>query len=133
MIIEKFKKLLDEMIETQIPDIHLTAGSVPHIRKHSGDIEVLASFGVTEKEDILAIVTEMIGQERTNTLLKNHEGDFSYAHGIHKFRVNVFENAKGFGIAIRYIPTNIPHYKELSISEDIMKLLHRGKGLILVT
>lgn len=133
MIIQKFKQLLDDMIQTQIPDIHFTAGSTPHIRKHSGDIEILASFGVTEKEDILAIITEMIGQERVDKLIKSHEGDFSYAHGIHKFRVNVFENAKGFGIAIRYIPTIIPTYQELSIPEEIIKLLHRDKGLILVT
>lgn len=94
MIIQRFKQLLDDMVQTQIPDIHFTAGSTPHVRKHSGDIEVLASFGVTENEDILAIITEMIGQERTDKLIKSHEGDFSYAHGIHKFRVNVFENAK---------------------------------------
>jgi len=133
MIVQKFKQLLDDMISTKIPDLHLTAGSVPSVRKHSGDIELLTSFGVTEKDDILNIVVEMIGQERADKLVKNHEGDFSYAHGTHKFRVNVFENAKGFGIAIRYIPTNIPTCKELSVSEDVIKLLHRNKGLILVT
>ncbi len=73
MIIQKFKQLLDDMIQTKIPDIHFTAGSTPHVRKHSGDIELLASFGVTEKEDILAIVVEMIGQERTDKLVKAHE------------------------------------------------------------
>lgn len=133
MIIKKFKQLLDDMIQTQIPDIHFTAGSEPYIRKHSGDIEILSSFGVTEKEDIIAIVMEMIGQERTDKLIHNHEGDFSYAHGVHKFRINVFENAKGFGIAIRYIPTKIPTCQELSIPEDLIKLLHKTKGLILVT
>src|ERR1035437_8813043 len=132
-MIQKFKQLLDDMIQTQIPDIHFTAGSLPHIRKHSGDIELLPNFGTTEPEDIIAIVTEMIGQERTDKLIKSHEGDFSYTHGIHKFRVNVFENVKGFGIAIRYIPTKIPTCKELSVPEDIIKLLHRDKGLILVT
>lgn len=133
MIIQKFKQLLDDMIQTKIPDLHFTAGGNPHIRKHSGDIELLESFGITEQDDVRAIVIEMIGQDRFDALIKNHEGDFSYAHGIHKFRVNVFENVKGLGIAIRYIPTNIPSYKELSVSEDIIKLLHRDKGLILVT
>lgn len=73
MIIQKFKQLLDDMVQTQIPDIHFTAGSTPHIRKHSGDIEVLASFGITEQDDILAIVVEMIGQERADKLIKSHE------------------------------------------------------------
>ncbi|MFA6091235.1 MAG: PilT/PilU family type 4a pilus ATPase [Candidatus Gracilibacteria bacterium] len=133
MIVQKFKQLLDDMVQTQIPDIHFTAGSTPHIRKHSGDIEMLQSFGITEKEDILTIVREMIGQERSDKLIKNHEGDFSYAHGINKFRVNVFENVKGFGIAIRYIPTNIPTCKELSVSDEMIALLQKTKGLILVT
>jgi twitching motility protein PilT len=133
MIIQKFKQLLDDMIQTQIPDIHFTAGSTPHVRKHSGDIEVLTSFWVTEQVDVLDIVTEMIGQERADKLIKAHEGDFSYAHGIHKFRVNVFENVKWLGIAIRYIPTKIPTCKELSVPEDIIQLLHRDKGLIIVT
>jgi Tfp pilus assembly pilus retraction ATPase PilT len=91
------------------------------------------SFGITEAEDIIAIVIEMIGQGRADNLIMCHEGDFSYIHGIHKFRVNVFENVKGFGIAIRYIPTKIPTCKDLSVPEDIIKLLHRDKGLILVT
>jgi twitching motility protein PilT len=133
MIIQRFKLLLDDMIKTRIPDIHFTAQSVPHIRKHSGEIELLTSFGVVEGDAIIEIIIEMIGQTRADELMKNHEGDFSYAHGMHKFRVNVFENVKGFGIAIRYIPTNIPTCKELSIPEDIIKLLHRDKGLILVT
>jgi twitching motility protein PilT len=128
MIIKKFKQLLDDMIQTQIPDIHFTALSEPYIRRHSGNIEILSNFGITNKEDILAIIKEMIGQERTDKLVQNHEGDFSYAHGIHKFRVNVFENAKGFGIAIRYIPTKIPTHQELSIPDDIIKLLTGPTG-----
>jgi len=133
MIVEKFRQLIDDMIATKIPDIHLTTGSCPHIRKHSGEIELLESFGIVERSDIEEIIEEMIGKERKEILQKNHEGDFSYAYNEHKFRVNVFENAKGFGIAIRYIPTDIPSYKELNVSEDIIKLLHRDKGLILVT
>lgn len=133
MIIQKFKQLLDDMVQTQIPDIHFTAGSAPYVRKHSGDIEILNSFGVTKIEDILIIIEEMIGKERIEKLIKNHEGDFRYSHGINKFRVNVFENDKGFGIAIRYIPTNIPTCKELTISEEIINLLHKTKGLILLS
>jgi len=39
----------------------------------------------------------------------------------------------GFGLAIRYIPTKIPTHKELGIPDNIIDLLHREKGLILVT
>ena len=94
MIIEKFRELIDDMIATKIPDIHLTTGSCPHIRKHSGDIELIEKFGTLSGEDIDAIVIEMIGKERADILRKHHEGDFSYAYGEHKFRVNVFENSK---------------------------------------
>lgn len=133
MIVDKFHALLKDMIRTQIPDIHLTTGSVPHIRRHSGDIEDLEAFGVIEKEEMEAIIEAMVGPERWEELQNNHEGDFSYTLEENKFRVNVFEDARGYGVALRYIPVNIPTTEDLSIPESIINLLHRDKGLILVT
>lgn len=133
MIVQKFKQLLDDMTNTKIPDIHLTTGSVPHIRKHNGDIELLESFGIISAEDMDAIVIEMVGKEKMAELREKFEGDFSYAYGEQKFRINVFTDTYGFGVAIRFIPTDIPSCKELNIPDSIISLLHRHKGLILVT
>lgn len=127
MIIERFKQLLSDMIETKIPDVHLTTGSSPHIRKHSGEIELLESFDVLGSEDMDAIIREIVGHEKLEELRIRFEGDFSYAFGEHKFRVNVFTDVRGFGIAIRYIPTNIPTCKELTIPESVINLLHKDK------
>lgn len=53
--------------------------------------------------------------------------------GEHRFRVNAFHDVHGPGLAMRYISTRIPTPEELSIPKSVMDLLHREKGLILVT
>ncbi|MDD2566054.1 MAG: PilT/PilU family type 4a pilus ATPase [Candidatus Gracilibacteria bacterium] len=134
MIIEKFKSLLREMIATQIPDIHLVSLSAPYIRKHNGEIEYMNKFGELSKDDMKEIITEMLGGEKEfQNFTFSLEQDFSYSIDEAKFRVNIFHDAKGYSTAIRYIPIEIPSLETLNISKEVRQLLHKGKGLILVT
>lgn len=41
---EKFLSLLRDVVTMKIPDVHITTGEVPRIRKHSGDLEKIEAF-----------------------------------------------------------------------------------------
>ncbi|MDD2487305.1 MAG: PilT/PilU family type 4a pilus ATPase [Candidatus Gracilibacteria bacterium] len=132
-IIEKFKLLLTDMIKTQIPDIHICSGFAPYIRKHDGNIEYLEQYGTIDKEEVGYIIVEMIGEDSFMEFKTTLEKDFSYSLNDAKFRVNIFHDSRGYAIAIRYIPVDIPSLETLNITKEVKDLLHRGKGLILVT
>lgn len=44
MQIEKFLALLEDIVENQLPDLHVTSGTVPSVRKHDGDLDPVAAF-----------------------------------------------------------------------------------------
>lgn len=134
MIIEKFKKLLQEMIDTKIPDIHITSLKAPYIRKHNWDIDYMEKFWELSKDDVKEIITEMLwGEDEFKNFMFSLEKDFSYALWEAKFRVNIYNDSRGFSIAIRYIPIEIPTLESLNITKDVKQLLHKWKWLILIT
>lgn len=134
MIIEKFQNLLRDMIDTKIPDIHIVSGSCPYSRKHNWEIEYNKDFWVISLEDAKEIITHMLDWEKEfQNFIFSLEKDFSYTLDEAKFRVNIFHDAKWYSIAIRYIPVEIPTLESLNITKEIRDLLHKGKGLILVT
>ncbi|MDQ1344332.1 MAG: Type pili twitching motility protein PilT [Patescibacteria group bacterium] len=132
-MIEKFHTLLDDIIENKFPDLHISSGACPTVRKHNGELETVTAFGETSVEDVYAFARVMLGSVGYAAFIESKEADFSYAFKEHRFRVNAFHDVKGPGLAMRYISTRIPTPEELSIPKPMMELLHREKGLILVT
>lgn len=130
---EKFESLLADIVENQLPDLHITSSAVPSVRKNDGEIEEVESFGILSIEDVRSILSHMLGEKGMKNFDTEKELDFSFGFSEHRFRVNAYNDVKGPGIAMRYIPTRIPSIEELSIPKQITDLLHRDRGLILVT
>lgn len=133
MIVEKFKSLLDEMVQTKIPDIHITSGNAPHIRKTNGDIERIDAFGVLSREEVEELIREITHRDTLEQFYQLHDLDLSYSMGENRFRINIFENSQGLGIAIRFIPFEIPTCQDVSLPQSIIDLLKKDKGFVLVT
>jgi len=134
MVVEKFKTLLREMIETKIPDVHIVSGRCPYIRKHNWEIENKSDFWELSTDDTKAIITHMLDWEKEfQNFIFSLEKDFSYNLDEAKFRVNIFHDSKWYSIAIRYIPIEIPTLDSLNITKEVKNLLHKWKWLILVT
>lgn len=134
MIIEKFKKLLKDMIKTKIPDIHIISWEAPFVRKHNWEIESIEAFWELTQDDVKLIITEMLGSEKEFENFKiSMEKDFSYSINNAKFRINIYHDSRGYSIAIRYIPVDIPSLEKLNVTKEVKGLLHKWKWLILVT
>ena len=131
--IEKFKLLLSDMVQTKVPDLHFSSKYAPYLRNHDGEISCLENFGALKKDDLKAIITEMIGPEGWKIFTQRLELDFSYSLNGNRFRVNIFHDVHGYSMAIRYIPTDLPTLESIGIGENIKQLINRQKGLILVT
>ncbi len=134
MIVEKFRKLLQEMVDSKIPDIHLSSTKAPYIRKHNWDIEYMEKFWEISKEEMKEVITHMLwGEEEFKNFTFSLEKDFSFSMWEAKFRVNIYNDSRWYSLAIRYIPIDIPSLESLNITKDVRDLLHKQKWLILVT
>lgn len=131
--ITKFRMLLSDMIQTKIPDLHFSSRQAPYLRDLNGDIIYLENFWVLTKNDIQAIITEMIWPEGWKIFLQKLELDFSYSFESYRFRVNIYTDVRGYSIAIRYIPNDLPTLEALGLGDTVKKLLAKQKWLILVT
>ena len=125
-------ELLAFGVEQGASDCHLSSGEPPMVRVH-GDLKKL-DHPALSKEDVHAMVYDIMNDSQRKFFEENHECDFSFELGdIARFRVNVFMQRKGEGAVFRTIPTEIMTFEQLGLPAVLKHLCDREKGLVLVT
>ncbi len=130
-----YKKEIEELILTVIreggSDLHLGAGRVPAIRV-SGELIFLVKRKVLTKDDMVAILTEIIGQKRYNQFLENEELDFSFDFKEDiRLRGNAFFQKGLINIAFRLVP-KVKTLEDLHIPSVLSEFARRKQGFFLV-
>ena len=132
--------LLTEIVKTALDnkasDIHLKVGAKPRIRA-SKELITLESFPVLSKTNLDDFVNYILKgkEEKKQKLLKEGQVDTSASFpGLARFRANIYFQRSTMGIALRFIPFEIPKFETLNLPPVIRKLaLNYTTGLILVT
>jgi twitching motility protein PilT len=125
-------KLLDKVIEVQGSDVHLRVGRPPTLR-------VNARMGVMDGPPLVPSDTEemmkVITPQRNQLEFKEKGGtDYGVAHSDKgRFRVSVFRERGHVGMVLRLLPSRILSFEQIGLPETVRQLLHRPRGLILVT
>lgn len=96
MDISRFYALLDDVISTRVPDLHLTTGMCPYIRGHDGQMRSVEAFGVLSAEDMREIASILLPADRRGAWPNEKELDASYAYKTARFRVNAYFETRGF-------------------------------------
>lgn len=130
-----YKQELENLILTVIrengSDLHLGGGRVPAIRVY-GELIFLVKHPVLQKEDMLGILTAMIGKERSDFFLENQELDFSYDFKNEaRLRCNAFFQKGLINVVMRLIPKVKP-MEELNLPPIISELARKKQGFFLV-
>ena len=130
-----YKKEIEELILTVIhengSDLHLGAGRVPAIRV-SGELIFLLKRSVLTKEDMIAILSEILGKKRFDEFVENQEIDFSYDfRGEARLRGNAFFQKGFINIVFRLVP-KVKTLQELNLPEVLMDFARRKQGFFLV-
>ncbi len=125
-------ELLLEAGDRKASDVHLTAFLPPKARIHgelvSLDEEVLSVSRLQE------LIFPILNERTKATLDSDGHVDFSYAvPGKGRYRVNVFRQRGSLAAVFRLVNTKVPAVEELGIPHDVMELVHRQRGLVLVT
>ena len=127
------RTLLEEMIEKEASDLHVTVGESPKLRV-DGDL-VNASFTeVMTAKDTLHLAYSVLTENQKKRFETEDELDFSFGiQNLARFRGNCFKQRGCVGMVIRMIPFQVKSFEELGLPPVIAKLAERPRGLVLVT
>ena len=127
------RALLEEMIDKEASDLHITAGECPKIRV-DGDITSSSVTEVLTPKDTLQLAYSVLTENQKKRFETEDELDFSFGiQNLARFRGNVFKQRGCVGMVIRMIPFNVRTFEELGLPPVVGKLAERPRGLILVT
>ncbi|MEQ5803679.1 type IV pilus twitching motility protein PilT [Halomonas sp. H10-9-1] len=125
-------ELLAFSAKQKASDLHLSAGLPPMIRV-DGDIRRL-NVPAMEDREVRKLIYDIMADRQRRDYEEFFETDFSFeVPGISRFRVNVFNQARGAGAVFRTIPTEVLTLEDLGMGQTFRQLSMLPRGLVLVT
>jgi twitching motility protein PilT len=127
------RALLQEMIEREASDLHITAGERPKIRV-DGDMTDTSVEAVLTPKDTLTLAYSVLTEQQKKRFELEDELDFSFGiQNLARFRGNVFKQRGCVAMVLRMIPFSVRTFEDLGLPPIVAKLAERPRGLILVT
>lgn len=126
-MIEKF---VQSVVEYGASDLHISAGHKPVVRVN-GELIELSSAELVTQEDIVKLLVECIGEERTRMVVNRKEVDFSYVVGDLRLRGAAFVQSGNIAVAFRVI-TKVKTVTELNLPPQIIQFAEARQGFFLV-
>ena len=125
--------LLEEMIERDASDLHITAGERPKLRI-DGEITNSNLEAVMSPKDTMQLAYSVLTENQKKRFEMDDELDFSFGiQNLARFRGNCFKQRGCVSMVIRQIPFSIKTVDELGLPDVIRKMAERPRGLVLVT
>ncbi len=125
--------LLEEVIERDASDLHITAGERPKLRI-DGEITNSRADMVLTPKDTLQLAYSVLTENQKKRFETEDELDFSFGiQDLARFRGNCFKQRGCISLVIRQIPIAIKTFEELGLPPVLDQLAKRPRGLVLVT
>src|SRR5277367_3892146 len=125
--------LLQLVVSEGSSDLHIRVNIPPVIRVH-GTLHRVDGPPL-RPEDTEELMRSITSEDSIQQVRENGGADFGFAFGeAARFRVSVFKEKGNFGLVLRQIPTRLLTLEQIGLPRHtIMTLLHKPRGLILVT
>jgi twitching motility protein PilT len=131
--LDKIETLLRTLVSSNASDLHLRAGSPPLLRA-SGEIAPIPGEAVLTSDDIDVMLNAVMLEQNRTEFKEINDTDFAHEiPGIARFRGNALRERKGTGAVFRAIPAAVVTVEQMGISQEVQRLCHLTKGLVLVT
>ena len=125
-------ELLRYTVEQRGSDLHVKAGSPPHVRV-DGHL-VPAPFDRVTPEDTERMAFQVLPKDRADEFEETAEADFALSiAGLGRFRVNVFRQRGSVGLVFRRVLPGIPDFETLGLPSVVRRLAEEPRGMVLVT
>jgi twitching motility protein PilT len=131
--LDRIETLLRTLVAKKASDLHLRAGSPPMLRA-SGEISSIANEPVLTSDDIDAMLATIMLDHNREEFKELNDTDFAHEIlGVARFRGNALRDRKGTGAVFRAIPAAVVTVEQMGLSQEVQRLCHLTKGLVLVT
>jgi twitching motility protein PilT len=125
-------RLFDLVVEKNASDLHIAVGRPPVLRLH-GRLRNIKQPALTPPETT-ALIEEIIPKPKLEEFRSVGSADFGFAHAAKaRFRVAVFRSKGNDHMVCRLIPNRLLTFEQIGLSQSIVSLLDRPRGLLLVT
>lgn len=125
-------KLLQACVKQGASDIHIVVGQPPVFRLH-GRMRKLDTKTL-EPEDTMALMKSISPDRCQRELQENGSSDFGFAFGeLARFRVSIFKQRGNVSMVLRQIPNDKLTPEQLGLTQAVIDMCQRPRGLILVT
>jgi len=126
------EQLLVLTVDRRASDLHLTSDAPPALRI-DGDMVSLEEYGPIPSSRLREMIFTITPPKNRAQWETDHDTDFALELPGVRFRVNVFEDRRGIGAAMRQVPATIRTVEELALPKAVVDLCDHSKGLVLVT
>ncbi len=127
------RALLEEVIEREASDLHVTAGERAKIRIDGEIVNSNIDYVLTPK-DTLQLAYSVLTENQKKRFELEDELDFSFGiQNLARFRGNVFKQRGCVSMVIRQIPFSIRTFADLGLPGVIARMAEKPRGLVLVT
>ena len=127
------RSLLEEMIERDASDLHITAGDKPKLRI-DGEIQNANVDTVLSPKDTMQLAYSILTENQKKRFETEDELDFSFGiQNLARFRGNCFKQRGCVSLVIRQIPFNVRTFEELGLPAAVAHMAEKPRGLVLVT
>lgn len=125
-----FDELLAQIVQAGASDGFVTVGAAPSL-KINGEIRALDEDSLSEDQARTLVLDSMTPAQEASFL---HDQECNYAvcseaHG--RFRASAFVQRGGFGLVLRRIKSEIPHFQELGLPPIVADLAMAKRGLVM--
>jgi twitching motility protein PilT len=127
------RTLLEEMIQRDASDLHITAGERPKLRI-DGDIANSSVETILSAKDTMQLAYSVLTENQKKRFELDDELDFSFGiANLARFRGNCFKQRGCVSMVIRQIPIAVKTFEELGLPAVVARLAEKPRGLVLVT
>jgi twitching motility protein PilT len=127
------RALLEEMIERDASDLHITAGEGAKLRIDGEIVNSRNEYQLAPK-DTLQIAYSVLTEQQKKRFEMEDELDFSFGiQNLARFRGNCFKQRGCVSMVMRQIPITIKTFDDLKLPPVIARMAEKPRGLVLVT
>lgn len=126
---EALRATLALAVQAGASDIHLGDGDPPMARIKG---ELRSMVCPASEQPVVALVDGLLSKTGRRILADGNAVDFAFSvEGVGRFRGNVYRALRGFNLAIRTLPEDIPSLRDLRLPRTLTELTEHKDGLVL--
>jgi twitching motility protein PilT len=127
-----FNRLLSETAKRQASDLHLSAGSIPVIRK-DGHLITLEEEKIIEETVLEQIVTSFLTEAEQKTLAKKREITVVKVLGGHfRFKINIYFQKGLLAVSLRLVTPAVRDFNSLGLPPAVANFSRLSDGLVVI-